>query len=237
MDLFDEGFKIVLFQQLLKKMGFQDFHIKTLLLDDECRELVSKFQKQFRYFERAVAGRKEYTVADGVMRDAIFCMRDFLREFPVFYKQHERLMTADEFIQLVSSDYASRLDRSRYRKQKGRIENVQQSYLQILQRVSEGFQVPVSHLLQDIIDRSVVINREDKLTRNAIIELSEKIEKEMNKMSTYELHSLFSAIILDNTLNPDYVSNYPQCQLKRSEKVDKLLNWGRKKRDKSKQSI
>ncbi|MDX1810694.1 MAG: protein adenylyltransferase SelO family protein [Gammaproteobacteria bacterium] len=229
-DLFNNAFHLVLLQQLLKHMGFQKHQVNTILLDEQCYALLDQFQKQFRYFEKATAGRKEYSVADGIMRDAIFCMRDFLREFPAFYLEHQRIYTAQEFIDVVSSDYASRLDKAKYRKQAKRIARLQETYLSVVKQAGIGFQMDELSIIQDIVARAAIIDREDKLTGNGVLELTDKVVKQKNRLSKEELHSLIDAIVLDNTLNPDFENSWGNYELSRSEAVQKLLRWTRRQR-------
>ncbi len=236
-DLFEQVFQVVFMQQTLRKIGFEEFHINTMLADVVCYDEVQNFQQQLRYFEKAVAARKEHAVADGIMRDAIFCMRDFLREFPAFYLQHERFMSAPEFISMVSSDYASQIDRAKYRRQSKRIENLQKTYLKILEFYCDGFQITLPKLLGTLKSRVAIINQEDKLTGHGISHLTDIIVKEKSRLSNDELHSLIAGVIDDNTLNPEYTSDYGDFHVKRSADVDKLLDWGRKKRDKFRQTI
>jgi len=235
-DLFNQAFQLVMLKQTLIRMGFQSFQLSPILLNETCFELVKKFQRQYRYFERAVAGRKEYPVADGIMRDSIFCMRDFMREFPKFYIEQKRLMSTDEFIEIVSSDYASRIDKSKYRRQSKRIENLQRIYLSIVEQACEGFQISLNMMLKEISSRSSIINREDKLTGNGVIYLTEKIMKEKSQLTQQDVQSLIAAIVEDNTLNPDFSFNSP-VKLNRSEKVEKLLKWSQRKRSTLKSTI
>lgn len=102
---------------------------------------------------------------------------------------------------------------------------------------SEGFQKPINEILEIIKTRVEIIDPEDKLTGNGIITLTDRIVREKSQLSNYEVHSLMAAIIDDNTLNPEYEPSFVEFKLKRSATVNKLLKWGRKKRDMYKQTI
>ena len=57
-------------------------HQQSNLLLEQKSRLVKDFNKVFSYFERAKSSEGLVKVSDGVSWNAIFCMRDILRELP-----------------------------------------------------------------------------------------------------------------------------------------------------------
>src|SRR5690606_13308697 len=80
---FDEIFELEKDKNLLSKIGFSNKYCDYLISSE--RGVVNDFRKTFSYFERAKSVKGLVEVSDGITWDAIFCMRDLLRELPQIY--------------------------------------------------------------------------------------------------------------------------------------------------------
>lgn len=65
---------------MLYKVGLRDDRIEKALKNKHIKSELEQLMKCFAYFEKAKSRRGFYEVEDGVTWDAIFCMRDLLRE-------------------------------------------------------------------------------------------------------------------------------------------------------------
>ena len=108
--MFDKEFEQHLYRHLLYKIGFNEFHREYLL--KEHQDLIKNFKKVFCYFEKAKSRRGPHKVMDGQTWDAIYCMRDILRELPVHLFGKETFMSPERFMETLASSYASKRDRT-----------------------------------------------------------------------------------------------------------------------------
>ena len=107
---FDQEFEHQLSRHLLYKIGFNESHREYLF--NEHQDLIKKFKGVFSYFEKAKSKRGPHKVPDGQNWDAIYCMRDMLRELPLHLFGKEAIMTPEVFMETIASSYASKRDRT-----------------------------------------------------------------------------------------------------------------------------
>ncbi len=185
---FDEFFNYHKNKGLLYKIGFnlreQDYILK------HCEEDVEAYKKSFSYFERAKSQVGKVKVPDGITCNAIYCMRDILRELPQLYLSKNRQLSADEFIQVIRSSYATRKDLmpSLYRDRK--IKLFQFEYFYLVEKAAKGLKRSMSDVLLDISTRSSVINKYDRITGDSIINITNKVLGFKPKLKCDELYDL-----------------------------------------------
>ena len=80
---FDKRFFDYKNRNILNKIGFNSQYVSYLL--DNHKKEVQAFREDFSYFEMAKSSKGPQKVADGMNWNAIFCMRDILRELPQIY--------------------------------------------------------------------------------------------------------------------------------------------------------
>jgi Ca2+/Na+ antiporter len=80
---FDKRFFDYKNRNILNKIGFNSQYVSYLL--DNHKKEVEAFRVDFSYFEMAKSSKGPQKVADGMNWNAIFCMRDILRELPQIY--------------------------------------------------------------------------------------------------------------------------------------------------------
>ncbi len=219
---FDECFQKTLVQQLLVKVGFTSEQQQALLKNNESRKLAFDFQQQYRFFEKAVSGRRAYKTPDGVTRDAIFCMRDFLREFPINYKKEKEIMPPLEFIATVASNYSSLRDLNKYERKTIRIGSLQRTYLKLVEHSSVLSGVIESEIINQLIKRSSIINRHDILTGNGVIKVIDNVLRKRSKLSFSEFQSVIHQIAEGHITDPDFISSL-SSSLYRKTKMTKEI--------------
>ncbi len=188
---------------LLYKMGFNESHVKLYLRDENGAKLIDEFRRLFSTFERAKSGRGIYAVGDGISWDAVFCMRDILRELPVWFQADGDWMTAEHFIDVMRSDYADEKDVSitPYRRRQVRV--FQKAYWSIIQKMASLVGESEYALLDEMVPRSVVINRYERVTGDALIYVAKQLielDKSVNKTA---LHQMFAGFVEQQILIPE----------------------------------
>lgn len=237
LEKFDAVFHEVLVQQLLAKLGFTEEQQSLLLKNKLSREIAFDFQRQYRYFEKAVSGRRAYKTPDGVTRDAIFCMRDFLREFPPFYKKYDEIMSPLEFIATIASNYSSGRDLIKYEKKVVRINKLQLSYLSLLKHCARLTGLEGDKLIEQLTHRSSIINRYDILTGNGVILMVARLLKSRSKLSFAEFQGVIHQITMGQITDPDFAKSNLTSLYRQSQKTNELSKKAGKLVGKYRESI
>ena len=201
LDLFDNHFFACKNKNLLQRVGLKKNHQEFLL--KEHGKLVEKFRKSFSYFEKARSKKGVYKVADGINRDAVFCMRDILRELPQIYLSRESIIEPEEFIEIIKSSYAKRADLKVTDQRRRQINRFQTLYASLMKHIQKDFQMTRNQILLEITMRSSVINRYERVTGNSITFIVQKVQKVRPKLSADNLYRLSSEFANYQTLDPD----------------------------------
>lgn len=201
LDLFDKHFINAKNRNLLQKMGFKKKHQDFLLITH--LPMVSKFRKAYSYFERAKSKRGVYKVADGINRDAIFCMRDVLRELPQIYLSRESVISPEDFTEIIKSSYAKRTDLKLTLLRKKQIQRFQNLYMSMVKAACKEFNQPQAQFLLELTMRSSVINRYDRVTGDSITYIVDKVQKLRPKLNHDELYQLAQQFATYQNLDPD----------------------------------
>ena len=211
MQSFDKHFIDSKNKNLLQKMGFkkkdQDHLLKNHL------DKVTRFRKVFSYFERSKSKRGMYKVPDGINRDALFCMRDILREFPQLYLTRLNTLSHEEFLEIIKSSYARKSDLKLTDIRKKQINRFQSHYLSLITALEKDFNISRTHLMLELTMRSSVINKCDRVTGDSITYIVQKVQKLRPKLTAHELFELSQQFASYQNLDPDQklvVANSPE---------------------------
>jgi hypothetical protein len=201
MKYFDKHYQDCKDRNLLAKLGFKKTQQDSLLKNHKI--IVTKFRKTYSYFERSKSKRGLYKVADGVTRDAIFCMRDILREFPQLYLTRRTNLNYNDFLEVIKSSYAKRSDLKLTDIRKKQINRFQNSYVSLVNAVEKDAGVDKTQLLLELTMRSSVINKYDRVTGNSISFIVQKVQKLRPKLGANELFQLAQEFSSYQNLDPD----------------------------------
>ena len=199
--VFDSEFRNTRDQLLLEKIGFRTPTAE--LLRRRRPELVERFARAYRHFERARSRRGEVRVPDGVSWNAIFSTRDLLRQLPQRYREKPEPLGAREFIEIGASDYASRRDRipSGYRRRI--IREFQLRYLELIEVAAGAEGSALSRVLHDVAERSARINQRDRITGDGIDYVTARLQRLWRKLPSARFHALVEAFIASQDRRPD----------------------------------
>lgn len=198
---FDKYFMECKDRNLTQKIGFKKSE-QDLLMKNH-RHLVTKFRKTYSYFERARSKRGMYKVADGINRDAIFCMRDIMREYPQLMLTKQEALSFQDFTEVIKSSYAKRSDLRLTDIRKKQINRFQNSYMSLVQAVEKATMVPRPQILLELTMRSSMINKYDRVTGDSITYIVQKVQKLRPKLSGEELFQLAQQFSTYQNLDPD----------------------------------
>lgn len=204
LEFFDKHFIDCKNRNLLQRIGFKKAHQDFLL--KEHLPVVTKFRKVFSYFEREKSKRGIYKVADGINRDAIYCMRDILRELPQIYLTRGSELNPQEFLEVIKSSYANKSDLRLTVLKVRQIKRFQSLYMSLVRSLEKHTNVTRPMFLLELTMRSSVVNRYDRVTGDSISFIVQKVMKMRPKLSAEELYLLTEQFSSYQNLDPDQKS-------------------------------
>jgi hypothetical protein len=224
---FNESFKKFRAHRLLYRMGFNALQRENILRHPR---LFEDFDRVFSYFEKAKISGKVEKVSDGINHPALFNMRVILRELPLFYLKNgfdSNDMNFKQFYNLILSSFAKQRDTKVRAKHVRHIVNFQRLYKELVKQAS-GRQQP-NLIIRGICERAKILNREDRITGNALIQIVNEILVNVKKGLPYsEVQALIDQLIHKSLGLPEVkVSRFYEQKprlLVRPDIYQKLLN-------------
>ena len=199
--VFDQEFEQNLSRHLLYKIGFNDSQREYLL--KEHQDLIKKFKGVFSYFEKAKSNRGPHNVLDGQTWDAIYCMRDMLRELPAHLFEKEAMMTPEEFMGTIASSYANKRDRRLHDAKTRKIQEFQKQYMALVQQTAKTFKTIERKILLELGMRASIINQYDRITGNSILEVTDNVLRERKRLSFDGMQKVIHNFIHYQKMRPD----------------------------------
>jgi hypothetical protein len=198
--LFDRNLETVAHQLLLKKIGLSEKHSAHILKNFP--GLIRQFKKHHSFFESCMSTKGIYKIADGVTRDAVFCMQAIHKELPKRILNGN--LSAEAFIEVIKSSYAKRKDLriTRYRAHEAK--QFQKYYAKIMKQVSHEFhRADLKHTLLEATMRASVLNREDRITGDGVLHVTSSLLRNQQKLTFDEKHQVIDQIIQHQVI-PDF---------------------------------
>jgi uncharacterized protein YdiU (UPF0061 family) len=199
---FDERFEQWKDRLLVGRIGFEPALHDALLEDARFQRCLKEFRRVFSFFERVKARRGSHKVSDGITHDAVFSLRDLLRELPEHYR-HASSLPPKEFVALMRSSYASERDVRLSRSRKAKIDSFQDCYRQLLERAAVIAHQPESEIIADIAQRSALINRRERITGDGLLIAAKRMIRDANIVNHKELYEVFRDFVRDQVLVPE----------------------------------
>ena len=209
---FDRYFKHYKRPNLARKIGLSREQVDYLVAKHP--QTLDQFRKVFHYFEGAKSVKGTEEVADGINHNAIFCMRDILRELPQLYLAEMKNISGEDFIEIIKSNYAlpSDLTITPYRQKK--IDEYQKCYWSIIEKVAKYEKIPLKKLLLSITMRSSIINKYDRITGDSISFVVAKILGQRPQISGDEIYNILEQFVEYQNRNPESKKPAPKKEQK-----------------------
>ncbi len=206
---FEEIFNNKKNSTILHKIGLKPTWVNKLMQNDIAT--IEEFRDLFSYFEKTKSSAGLYELPDGITRDAIFCMRDILRELPQLLLSRNENISAIEFIEIIKSSYANEVDLelTSYREEK--IKNFQNTYCKIIDLVAHHFKLSTTRILLEVTMRSSIINKYDRVTGDSISKIVELVLKHKKSLKVEGIFSLLKDIVSYQNLNPETRQKSSDC--------------------------
>lgn len=223
MKAFDRIFEQVKDEVLLHKIGFNKKISGNLLKNKAAATDVRKFRKIFSYFEAANSVKGKYNISDGVTCDAIFCMRDILRELPVLVRDNEFPVDQKRFIEILKSNYATMKDIQIYKSRSAKINEFQKRYIGLVSKAIKLSKVSPDVMLNEMVQRSSIINRYDRITGDAVISVAKKMIRNRKSISVNERHRLLADFVAEQIICPEFFKKSGKLKKRISTKKAKSV--------------
>lgn len=204
---FDQAFNRARADQILYRMGFDADQRRNILAKPRT---FNRFDRVFSQFERAKVAGSIRRVADGVNRPALFDLRAILRELPrTFHEKGFRAtwMAPETFFRQILSDFARSRDSKMKPHHVKAIYEFQDMYKRLAVIACKG--VPTTTQLQEIAQRSATINRSDRITGNALINIVDELLRSRNSGVDHKLIQGTIDHLIANHLN------FPEVEISR----------------------
>jgi uncharacterized protein YdiU (UPF0061 family) len=194
---------------ILYKTGFNQKQIRCLMNDSRSGAAIRSFRTLCRYFENAKSRKSPYKVGDGITRDAIFCLRDILRDLPAHCLTHNAAPIPPEtFINIIKSNYAGKKDLVLTSRRRKKIRQFQTVYKKLVVRVARIAGTNSQDILESMASRSGLINRYDRATGDALICVTHDLIRNRRKFTITELNRIIRSFVEQQILRPEY---FEQC--------------------------
>jgi len=207
---FDAEFARAMDAFLADKLGYDPVQCRLIMQDRVLRREIARLRKILRLFERVHSRKGLYRVEDGVTADALFCVRDILRELPAHYLRHERDMDPARFIDIMKSQYAGPEEVLMTSARRRRIGEFQRRYRALVSAVASRQGRADATVLAHMATRTALINRYERVTGDAVIHASEKLVSGAAGFSAQTLQAMFREFVERQVLRPEHVRMGPQ---------------------------
>jgi len=199
--IFDREFVATKTRLLARKLGVRAETGAFLIR--ACPRELERFRRAFSYFERARSARGPQKVPDGLTWNAVFSMRDMLRELPArLLESGGRPLPARELLALGLSSYAARADRRPSTARLRMASRFQKTYLALLRAASAHEARPLADVLHEVARRSAVINRRDRITGDGVDYATDRLIRYRRRLTSGKLHRVIAAFLDHQDLNP-----------------------------------
>lgn len=201
MKRFQRTFQRSLHRFFLEKLGLNAAEANYML--ENRIAIVQSLFADFRYFESIASSRGPKQLPDGIMSDAIFCMRDVMRELPSILAQTGAPMSGREFLKLAKSTYAKPRDLFLSRTRMMHLNRLQTKYLEMVKVLAKKSRTKPTEIFNGLIERSAIINRRERVTGDAIIRLTARLKRVRRLFDSERFHRLIYEIVDCQNLKPD----------------------------------
>ncbi len=197
---FDREFELERRRLMLQKIGFQRPDIQWMMAHHP--RMVKALESEYSYIERAKSKRGRVKVGDGVSWNAIFSIRDLLRELPRKYRENG-LLSAGEMMEILATAYATKKDRGLTAERKRRFAAFQKYYFKCAAKVARRRDISQTALLAEVAERSRIINRYERVTGDAMSFIGDVLLSNAKRRSPNEMIELTEVFIQQQDLRPE----------------------------------
>ena len=195
LDLFDREFEVHKRRLFLRQIGLDDDDAETI--HTESPASLEELLRLHNRLERKRSSRGRHPVADGLSSNAVYCMRDILRELPGQLLDGSADATArvksKRFYEIALSNYASRKDKelTPYRRRLASL--YQRAYIDLMTRVARRRRCSLRSVLEDIAPRAALRNPYIRMTGDGLTHATRRLTSNRSRLEPEETYRLVQA--------------------------------------------
>jgi uncharacterized protein YdiU (UPF0061 family) len=193
--LFDREFERERRRLFLEQMGFEESEAHHLVHHAQAN--VDALLRLHNRLERKRSSRGQRKVADGLSWDAVYCMRDVLRELPARLAPAASAVRpeipAEAFYEIALSNYASKRDRRATPTRRQQARAYQRAYLAVCDRVAQRRHVPLADVLAELAPRARVRNPYARMTGDGLTHAAGRLSSSRRRLDADEVYRLIEA--------------------------------------------
>ena len=209
---------------LVEKLGYNARQRDYILGNAPLRRELRRLRSVVHLFERVQSKTGIYKIDDGITADALFCVRDILRELPAHFLHGDDDMPAKRFIEIMKSEYVSEHDTLLTALRRAKIREFQRAYRRLYTAVAAGCRQSKDAVLKGMQQRSALINRYERVTGDAVLYVGERMVKGAKDMDSRAIHAMFHQFVEQQVLRPEYFNRAkPNRGALRSPKARHIL--------------
>lgn len=199
--IFDQEFERAYLCETLKRVGYSPKRSAELL--ERNPALVREFRRSYNYLERVRSRAGIYDLPDGLNRNAVFSVRDLLREYPKRLLEQGKPLLAQEVVELMAARQAKPEDLKLSLFRSRRIAEFQTLYARLVTEAAGPSPAASRKLLLELVMRSSVINRPDRITGDGAVFVTENFIRWHKRVQRRTLHEVFRAVVEDQQFHSD----------------------------------
>ena len=188
-------------RMLLEKAGIPRHEAELLLA--KAPRAVASFEHAFKWWECKTKQKKHYRVPDGINKDALYSMRDILRELPQHLNKTWSPMSTKEFMKIIASTFCGANEARPTLLRRVWAEKFQYAYMNIIEATTRLTESRRENVIGKVATRSAILNRSERITGDAICNVGDKILRTRKQMERRELFSVISGFIAEQVLVPE----------------------------------
>jgi hypothetical protein len=217
--LFDREFETHRRRLFARQLGLDDDAVREIV--DAAPACLEALRKLHRRLEKKRSSRGRHRVADGLSSDAVYCMRDVLRELPARLLERSseagagrdggaatrrgrgaplrrdggatKRLDADTFFAIALSDYASRKDRRLTPYRRRLASEYQRAYLEVVRWLDGRGHGSVTALLAGIAPRAEARNPYARMTGDGLTHATTRLARASRRLAPEECDRLVRA--------------------------------------------
>ena len=195
LERFDREFEIHKRKLFLRQIGFEDAEASRI--GQAAPPCLDRLLKLHTRFERRRSSRGQHRVPDGLSWNAVYCMRDLLRELPQrlvdLSGDGTTILQPDAFYEIALSDYASRKDRrlTPYRRRLAR--TYQRAFLELCGWVANRRQRSLESILAELAPRAATRNPYARMTGDGLTHATRRLTTNRGRLAPEETYRLIMA--------------------------------------------
>ncbi len=205
LELFDREFETERRRLFLRQIGFDDASAE--LIRKQSPEALEELLRLHVRLERKRSSQGRHPVPDGLSSNAVYCMRDILRELP------ERLLTnsadattrlaPEDFYQIAISHYASRKDKEITAYRRRLAFAYQRTYVDLVVWLAERRKRSPRSILKSIAPRAKSRNPYARMTGDGLAHATRRLTTNRGRLEPEETYRLIQAFADSQQREPD----------------------------------